>query len=69
MIVYKATNKDMICTSGEGLFQYRLGVPATAENQSVLMPVSMPVSMYWIAHGITEWVNITGILKQRQKGT
>ena len=32
MIVYKATNKDMICTSGEGLFQYRLGVPATAEK-------------------------------------
>lgn len=32
MIVFKATNGDMTCTSGHGIFQYQLGVPATAER-------------------------------------
>ena len=32
MIVYKATNNDMTCTMGHGIFQYQLGVPATAEK-------------------------------------
>lgn len=32
MIVFKATKIDMTCTYGEGVFQYRLGVPATAER-------------------------------------
>lgn len=32
MTVFKATNADMACTMGEGTFQYRLGVPATADS-------------------------------------
>lgn len=32
MIVFKATKGDMTCTQGNGIFQYQLGVPATAER-------------------------------------
>lgn len=32
MIVYKATDGDMSCHMGQGIFQYQLGVPATAEK-------------------------------------
>lgn len=32
MRVYKATNADMNCTMGSGLFHYALGVPATADK-------------------------------------
>lgn len=32
MIVFKATNHDMTCHMGQGIFQYKLGVPAVAEN-------------------------------------
>ena len=31
MVVYKATDADMTCHMGQGIFQYELGVPATAE--------------------------------------
>ena len=31
MLVYKATDADMTCHMGQGIFQYELGVPATAE--------------------------------------
>lgn len=61
MIVYKATNNDMTCTMGHGIFQYQLGVPATAENQSAVIPVSMPASMYWTVRDTMDWVGITGI--------
>ncbi len=32
MIVYKATRDNMTCTSGKGVFRYRLEVPATADG-------------------------------------
>ena len=32
MIVFKATNSNMTCTSGHGIFPYQLGVLATAER-------------------------------------
>lgn len=32
MIVFKATNSDMTCTLGHGIFLYQLGIPATAEK-------------------------------------
>lgn len=31
MLVFKATDADMSCHMGQGIFQYELGVPATAE--------------------------------------
>ena len=32
MKVYKATDQDMTCHMGEGIFPYRLGIPAVAER-------------------------------------
>lgn len=32
MIVFKATNADMTCSMGNGIFQYELGVTTTAET-------------------------------------
>lgn len=32
MVVFKATNKKMECTLGQGTYQYQLGVPATADS-------------------------------------
>ena len=32
MTVYKATNADMTCTKGRGVFSYELGVPAAADK-------------------------------------
>ncbi len=32
MTVFKATNAEMECTMGKGVFRYRLGVPSTADD-------------------------------------
>lgn len=32
MIVYKATHGNMTCTSGKGVFKYKVGEPATADG-------------------------------------
>ena len=68
MIVFKATNNDMTCNQGRE-YSISLEYRRRQNGHNAHQQDCMPASMYWTAHGITDWAPVTGILKPKQKET